>query len=86
MSQAAIFLFGVAVFFLGGVGLVLVGLDAFRSWSDDDEEEGHDAFEAAEASRAVDRTRLAADAVTHADDRTGGGGSRSGGPSSSGPQ
>ena len=37
MSQASVFLFGVAVFFLGGVGLVLVGLDAFRSWSDVDE-------------------------------------------------
>jgi len=37
VSQANIFLFGVAVFFIGGVGLVLVGLDAFRSWSDVDE-------------------------------------------------
>jgi len=37
MSQFGIFLFGVTVFFLGGVGLVLVGLDAFRSWSDVDE-------------------------------------------------
>jgi len=37
VTQFGIFLFGVVVFFLGGVGLVLVGLDAFRSWSDDDE-------------------------------------------------
>jgi len=37
MSDLAIFLFGVVVFFIGGVGLVLVGLDAFRSWSDTDE-------------------------------------------------
>jgi hypothetical protein len=37
VSQLPIFLFGVAVFFIGGVGLILVGLDAFRSWSDDDE-------------------------------------------------
>jgi hypothetical protein len=56
VSQTAIFLFGVGVFFLGGVGLVLVGLDAFRSWSEEDEEEGHDAFEAAEAARSVDRS------------------------------
>ncbi len=40
MSQATIFLFGVAVFFIGGVGLVLVGLDAFRSWSQEDEAAG----------------------------------------------
>ena len=39
MSQANIFLFGVAVFFIGGVGLVLAGLDSFRSWSDVDEPE-----------------------------------------------
>jgi hypothetical protein len=37
MTQIGIFLFGVGVFFVGGVGLVLVGLDAFRSWSDEDE-------------------------------------------------
>jgi hypothetical protein len=37
MSQFSIFLFGVGVFFVGGVGLVLVGLDAFRSWADADE-------------------------------------------------
>jgi hypothetical protein len=40
VSQATIFLFGVAVFFIGGVGLVLVGLDAFRSWSQVDEDAG----------------------------------------------
>lgn len=55
MSQAAIFGFGVAVFFLGGLGLVLIGLDAFRSWSRDDETEGAPAFRAAEAARAADR-------------------------------
>jgi hypothetical protein len=33
VSQNAIFAFGVVVFFLGGLGLVLIGLDAFRSWS-----------------------------------------------------
>ncbi len=38
MSQVGIFLFGVGVFFVGGVGLILVGLDAFNSWSDEDEE------------------------------------------------
>jgi len=42
VSQTAIFLFGVSVFFIGGVGLVLVGLDAFRSWSSEDEEAGSD--------------------------------------------
>ena len=53
MSQAAIFGFGVAVFFLGGLGLVLIGLDAFRSWSRDDVTEGAPAFRAAEAARAA---------------------------------
>ena len=52
MSQLAIFLFGTGVFFLGGVGLVLVGLDAFHSWSDDDETAGAPAFRAAEEARA----------------------------------
>ena len=52
MSQLAIFLFGTGVFFLGGVGLVLVGLDAFRSWSDDDETAGEPAARAAEQARA----------------------------------
>ena len=52
MSQVGIFLFGVGVFFLGGVGLVLVGLDAFHSWSDDDETAGQPAARAAEKARA----------------------------------
>lgn len=56
MSQAVIFGFGVAVFFLGGLGLVLIGLDAFRSWSRDDHEEGLPDFRAAEAARAEVRT------------------------------
>jgi hypothetical protein len=42
VSEFGIFLFGAAVFFVGGVGLVLVGLDAFRSWSDVDHDESHD--------------------------------------------
>ena len=57
MNQLPIFLFGVGVFFLGGVGMVLIGLDLFRSWSDDDEVAGGDAFRAAEASRADERIR-----------------------------
>jgi hypothetical protein len=57
VSQLPIFLFGVAVFFVGGVGMVLIGLDLFRSWSEDDEVAGGDAFRAAEASRADDRSR-----------------------------
>ncbi len=52
MSQSAIFLFGTGVFFLGGLGLVLVGLDAFRSWSEADEATGESAFRAAEQARA----------------------------------
>jgi hypothetical protein len=52
VSQLAIFLFGTGVFFLGGVGLVLVGLDAFRSWSEEDEASGEPAFRAAEQARA----------------------------------
>ena len=52
MSQLAIFLFGVGVFFVGGLGLVLVGLDAFRSWSNDDETAGEPAARAAEEARA----------------------------------
>ena len=55
MSQAAIFGFGVAVFFLGGLGMVLIGLDAFRSWSRDDIATGEPAFRAAEAARAEER-------------------------------
>ena len=55
MSQLAIFLFGTGVFFLGGVGLVLVGLDAFHSWSDDDETAGEPAARAAEQARADER-------------------------------
>jgi hypothetical protein len=38
VNELPLFLFGVGVFFTGGVGLMLVGLDAFRSWSDDDED------------------------------------------------
>jgi len=52
VSQSAIFLFGTAVFFLGGVGLVLVGLDAFRAWSVEDEVAGGPAFREAEQARA----------------------------------
>lgn len=61
MSQAVIFGFGVAVFFLGGLGLVLIGLDAFRSWSRDDRDEGLPAFGAAEAARADARMRSTGD-------------------------
>jgi hypothetical protein len=61
VSQFAIFLFGTVVFFLGGVGLVLVGLDAFRSWSDDDETAGESAFRAAEQVRAEARDALRGD-------------------------
>lgn len=57
MNQLPLFLFGVAVFFIGGVGMVLIGLDLFRSWSEDDEVAGGDAFRAAEASRADERSR-----------------------------
>ncbi len=55
MSQTAIFGFGVVVFFLGGLGMVLIGLDAFRSWSRDDITEGEPAARAAEAERAEAR-------------------------------
>jgi len=55
VSQTAIFLFGTGVFFVGGVGLVLVGLDAFHSWSDDDETAGEPAARAAEQARAGER-------------------------------
>jgi len=55
VSQTAIFLFGTGVFFVGGVGLVLVGLDAFHSWSDDDETAGEPAARAAEQARADER-------------------------------
>ena len=64
MSQAVIFGFGVAVFFLGGLGLVLIGLDAFRSWSRDDHDEGLPAFGAAEAARADARIRMMVDDET----------------------
>jgi hypothetical protein len=58
VSQLAIFLFGTGVFFVGGVGLVLVGLDAFHSWSDDDETAGEPAARAAEQARADERGRM----------------------------
>ena len=61
MSQAVVFGFGVVVFFLGGLGLVLIGLDAFRSWSRNDHDEGLQAFEAAEAVRADARMRTRSD-------------------------
>lgn len=32
MSDLSIFLAGTVVFFLGGVGLVLYGLDSFQAW------------------------------------------------------
>lgn len=57
MNQVPIFLFGVAVFFVGGAGMVLIGLNLFRSWSEEDEVAGGDAFRAAEASRAEERSR-----------------------------
>lgn len=52
MSQVAIFGFGVAVFFLGGLGLVMIGLESFRSWSRGDVAAGEPAFRAAERARA----------------------------------
>jgi hypothetical protein len=61
MSQFTIFIFGTGVFFVGALGLILIGLDAFRGWSDDDEQAGEGAFRAAEASRASERVRLAED-------------------------
>ena len=42
MSQVPLFLFGTGVFFVGGLGLTLIGLDAFRSWSQDDEDASRD--------------------------------------------
>jgi hypothetical protein len=33
MSDLALFTIGTVVFFLGGVGLVLFGLDSFQAWS-----------------------------------------------------
>jgi hypothetical protein len=51
VSQAAIFGFGVVVFFLGGLGLVLIGLDAFRSWSRDDTSAGEPLSRAAAEAR-----------------------------------
>lgn len=61
MSQTVIFGFGVVVFFLGGLGLVLIGLDAFRSWSRSDHDEGLPAFRAAEAARADSQMRPSVD-------------------------
>lgn len=33
MSDLALFIIGTIVFFLGGTGLVLYGLDSFNAWS-----------------------------------------------------
>jgi hypothetical protein len=49
MTAVQLFSFGLAVFILGALGLVLVGLDAFRSWLARDEAAGA-ADEAAAAS------------------------------------
>ena len=67
MSQTAIFLFGTGVFFLGGLGLVLVGLDAFRSWSEADEATGESAFRAAEQARSDVRAESTHAESTHAE-------------------
>lgn len=67
MSQATIFLFGVAVFFLGGVGIVLIGLDAFRSWSAEDEAAGESALREAEQERADARFETAPDGARDGD-------------------
>lgn len=69
MSQAVIFGFGVVVFFLGGLGMVLIGLDAFRSWSRDDVAAGEPAFRAAEAARVEER-READPTWSNGDDRS----------------
>ena len=55
MSQSVIFGFGVAVFFLGGLGLVLIGLDSFHALSRGDRAAGAPAFRAAERERAEAR-------------------------------
>lgn len=67
MSQGAIFGFGVAVFFVGGLGLVLIGVDAFRSWSRGDIAEGETAFLEAERRRAEARSAAADDERTGVD-------------------
>ncbi len=33
MSDLAIFIIGSAVFFLGGLGIVLYGIDSFQAWT-----------------------------------------------------
>ncbi len=44
MSDLAIFAIGTIVFFIGGVGVVLYGLDSFQLWSQretDDDQDRH---------------------------------------------
>ncbi len=42
MSDLAIFVIGTIVFFVGGVGVVLYGLDTFQLWSRRETDEGQD--------------------------------------------
>ena len=44
MTDLALFTIGTIVFFLGGTGLVLYGLDSFKAWSASDSPEGEDHY------------------------------------------
>ena len=59
MTDLALFTIGTIVFFLGGTGLVLYGLDSFKAWSASDTSEGEDRYRAdqAEGQALTDPTR-----------------------------
>jgi hypothetical protein len=46
MSDIVLFTIGTLVFFLGATGLVLFGLETFRTWSEEGTETGDGAVEA----------------------------------------
>jgi len=44
MTDLALFTIGTIVFFLGGTGLVLYGLDSFQAWSRSDTSDDEDRY------------------------------------------
>lgn len=44
MSDLALFIIGCAVFFMGGLGIVLYTLDTFQSWSLRENQDGEDNY------------------------------------------
>jgi hypothetical protein len=58
MSAATLFAIGAVVFFLGGVGMVLVGLDTFGSWRRREKQPDEDAYLDTETTGEAVRSTL----------------------------